>query len=406
MTWQHDAFVVRAKQPGLWMPFAPISAIRRPEDFGFAFKEGLDDIDYDESHRIATFAYIEPNSWWLKTNERAIFSHTVTPLLNEFIHSADSTDKPSALAVLTSGAVGLTDRPRYDVRHAPWASGVVFAMNPDPAIAETPNRASVVLGETLAMNDARIDGLFVDNLDGWSLVRNFSRRHLAAYDDVAAFDPFSGKVCLLNLQSIARFIEHTGTALHARNKLLMCNYHPTLIGFAMPFVDVPGQETYWKWQNTFLPMPLEELFFRRALSGHKPYGLLQNTDFTQFTADDVKRYLARCLAFGVWPGMFSADAMNNAYFTTPSLVERDREAFRTTVLHLRRLAEATWQPTRRATLSSSQLYCERFGEFPNALWTVYNPTDDAIAFTLTPDSGRAIAGRVPAQQCVVIEAQP
>ena len=53
-------FEKRVDREGLWMAFTDISTVRDAQDFGFAFKEGTDNVPWDEKHGILTFVYTEP----------------------------------------------------------------------------------------------------------------------------------------------------------------------------------------------------------------------------------------------------------------------------------------------------------------------------------------------------------
>ena len=63
--WFPNAFKQRIKKHGIWMPFHPISNVKGWEDFGFRFKEGNGETDWDDKHDIITFRYTEPGTWWM-----------------------------------------------------------------------------------------------------------------------------------------------------------------------------------------------------------------------------------------------------------------------------------------------------------------------------------------------------
>ncbi len=124
-------------------------------------------------------------------------------------------------------------------------------------------------------------------------------------------------------------------------------------------------------------MTISELLYRRALCGPKPYCFLQNTRFEQFGADLVEKYMKRALAFGMFPGFFSADASTGHYFRRPELYERDRPLFFFYFPLCRLLSEAGWQPVTWARTESREIHLERFGE---RYLTVFNAGDaDRIA---------------------------
>ena len=53
-------------EQGLWMPFARISQVEGWKDFGFKFKEGNNETQWDDRHGIITFRYTEPMTWWMR----------------------------------------------------------------------------------------------------------------------------------------------------------------------------------------------------------------------------------------------------------------------------------------------------------------------------------------------------
>jgi hypothetical protein len=94
-----------------------------------------------------------------------------------------------------------------------------------------------------------------------------------------------------------------------------------------------------------------------------------NTKFEDFGHELVARYMKRALAYGMFPGFFSADASTGHYFSRPELYNRDRDLFKRYVPLCRRIAEAGWQPVTQATTSAEDVYLERFGD---RYLTVYN----------------------------------
>jgi hypothetical protein len=138
---------------------------------------------------------------------------------------------------------------------------------------------------------------------------------------------------------------------------------------------------------------------RRMLCAGKPYCLLMNTRFEQFPPALVEKYMKRSLAYGMFPGFFSHNASDGAYFTRPELYNRDRELFRKYVPLCRMVAEAGWQPVTLARSGDERVYVERFGR---KYLTVFNDSPQARKVTIALDglepngandlvSGRAIS---------------
>ena len=121
---------------------------------------------------------------------------------------------------------------------------------------------------------------------------------------------------------------------------MMANATPTRLCWLAPLLDVLGTETNWHDRGRWQPMPDAEMLYRRALCKGKPFCFLMNTNFSQFSAELVEKYMKRSLAYGMFPGFFSQDAATGQYFTRPELYERDRPLFGKYVPLCRRVAEA------------------------------------------------------------------
>ncbi len=91
-----------------------------------------------------------------------------------------------------------------------------------------------------------------------------------------------------------------------------------------------------------------------------------DTDFSTWSYEDTNQYLQICLAYGHWPGFFSADAASATYFDNASLYNRDRPLFQQFVPPLRQINAAGWRPLTFAQVSSaskgSQFQLERWGD--------------------------------------------
>jgi hypothetical protein len=99
--------------------------------------------------------------------------------------------------------------------------------------------------------------------------------------------------------------------------------------------------------------------------------------------------MKRCLAYGMFPGFFSANASTGHYFSRSDLYDRDRPLFKKYVPLVKRVAEAGWQPVTRASSGDPFVHVERFGD---RYLTVFN--DSPIERTVTLEVFRA-AGAPP-----------
>ena len=98
--------------------------------------------------------------------------------------------------------------------------------------------------------------------------------------------------------------------------------------------------------------------------------------------------MQRSLAFGFFPGYFSADAATGHYFSNPELYNRDRPLFCKYIPLCRLAAEAGWEPETGVKVRDERLLIERFGR-PDAknggiyYLTVFNPTNETITVELS-----------------------
>jgi hypothetical protein len=105
-----------------------------------------------------------------------------------------------------------------------------------------------------------------------------------------------------------------------------------------------------------------------------------NTQFERFPHEAVEKYMKRSLAYGMFPGFFSANASQGHYFTRPELYDRDRDLFKKYVPLCKLVAEAGWEPITRASSSNKAVRIERFGD---QYLTVFNDSKQQQEVTIT-----------------------
>ena len=118
-----------------------------------------------------------------------------------------------------------------------------------------------------------------------------------------------------------------------------------------------------------------------------------NTNFEKWPNELTEKYMKRCLAYGMFPGFFSANASTKTYFSQPALYNRDRPLFKKYMPLIKRAAEAGWRPVTQATSSNAKVYVERWGE---KLLTVFNDSAEKQASEITLDG----ASPSPAKELV------
>ncbi|MCX6928496.1 MAG: hypothetical protein NT154_35605, partial [Verrucomicrobia bacterium] len=92
-------------------------------------------------HDIASFVYVEPMSHWLAMPREVPRTYeSAMSVLNKDLTGARGKDGAEmAAATLTSGIENADNRFLLYLVKAPWCDGGVFTLNPDPAIATTPD---------------------------------------------------------------------------------------------------------------------------------------------------------------------------------------------------------------------------------------------------------------------------
>ncbi len=385
-------------EPGLWMPFAPISQIPTPADFGFAFKEGIDEVAYDDAHGVLTFRYCEPQSCWLKLPADVPRTYEACErYLRQAASNANHPQHRDAVAALASACRRADGRLYLWPMKRPWCDGCVIALSPDPAVPG-PNKAGLNFdpSEARRYQAGGVDGEYLDTLDGWSDLIDTDPAHVATASHLS-FEPGTWRPGVHNAVAIREYVVWLRRERSALGPpLLMANYCPTSYWWMAPLIDVMGQEVNWKIDGNWTPMSPEEMWYRRALCGRRPYGLLMNTDFDRWTCADTRRYFMRSTAYGFFPSFFSHNAADKQYFRSPALYERDRELFRRFVPVLKRLGRAGWEPEPHARVEPGELRIERFQQQADgpAYWTVHNPTDRRVSGVVRIERGRLPEGTI------------
>lgn len=379
-----DYFRCRTPEQGLWMPFAAISKVKGWEDFGFKFKEGNDETEWDDAHGIITFRYTEPLTWWMPMP--LDMPRTLEAALAEARRLADQ-GNASAQALLTSGYHNEAGEFPARLLDTPWCNGAVWSMNSSPGVAgevtDFRNKWNPALRERLYGPERRgdLDGEYVDSSEGYVTDElDFRRDHLATAQTPLTFSLDTRRPAVFRGLIAFEYVRALAEDVHGMGKLMMANATPGNLCWLAPWLDVMGTETDWNRGKQWRPMSDAELLYRRALCGPKPYCFLMNTVFDEFPYERVEKYMKRSLAYGMFPGFFSADASTGHYFTRPELYDRDRPLFKKYVPLCKLVAEAGWQPITRARSSDPRVYVERFGE---KYLTVFNDSPETRTVTLT-----------------------
>lgn len=360
-----EAFAARLSRHGLWMPFAKISEVREWQDFGFAFKEGDNETAWDDANGIVTFRYTEPMTWWMSMPSDVPRTYDAATAYAE--NMAERGDV-RALAWRSSSFRDADGRIPVRLLDTPWCNGAVWSMCSLPQIPGDATDFRLKWNDGLRdrlygpNRTADLDGEYIDSSEGYVTDElDFRRNHFVG-DRPLTFDSQGFHPAVFRGLIVYEYVRAIAQDVHRMGKFMMANGTPHHLCWLAPLLDVAGTETNWNPGGRWRPMAVGELLYRRALCGPKPYCFLQNTEFEKFGPDLVEKYMKRSLAFGMFPGFFSADASTGHYFRRAELYERDRHLFRKYVPLCRLLSEAGWEPVTRARTNGRGIHLERFGE--------------------------------------------
>jgi len=387
-----EKFRRRAKAEGIWMPFTDPSTVENVQDFGIAYHEGDNSVATDDKLGILSFRYTEPMTWWM--NMPPAMPRTYEAALAEAKRQATETNEEMrrwGQAVLNSGSYDESGKFNVEFHNAPWSNGALWILNPNPylphapdqwtkgRLSYTPEMADRIYGPTAKGTQ---DGEYLDSIEGWADVPDYRPESLTHSLTPPTFATDSHKPVIPTWFSVWQLADQMAADLHRRGKLLMANSTPWRIwGFA-PLLDVLGTETNWQQNGVWRPDSDAVFNLRRTLCYHKPYLLLQNTDFEKFGTAQVEKYFQRSMFYACFPSMFSLDASNNPYWSNPKWYNRDRPLFKQYIPVIQKLSAAGWEPITYARSSNASVYLERYG---TRYLTLLNDSARAQAATVTVD---------------------
>ena len=385
-----EAFERRVAEQGIWMPFSPISKVEGWRDFGFRFKEGHDETAWDDQHGILTFRYTEPMTWWMPMPPE--MPRTLEAAAAEAKRLAEA-GNPAARALLTSGYHNRDGQVPGLFRDEPWNKGIVWSVNSSPGIAGEINDFKYKWSGRVRerhYGEGRkgdLDGEYVDSSEGYVTDElDFRRDHFAAAETPLVFSVGDHRPAVFRGLIAFEYIRGIEKDVRGMGKLMMANSTPIRLPWLAPLLDVLGTETNWNHNGRWSPTSDADLLYRRALSKGKPYCFLMNTDFENFGPELVEKYMKRATAYGMFPGFFSHNAAEGAYFTRPELYNRDRPLFRKYVPLCKLVAEAGWEPITGARSSDPAVHVERFGDQGTYYLTVFNDGADQRTTTIALDA--------------------
>ncbi len=390
-----DYFRCRTPRQGLWMPFAKISKVNNWQDFGFKFKEGTNETMWDDEHKIITFRYTEPMTWWMSMPKE--MPRTLKAALAEARRLDRQKGDSRAKALFSSGFHDEAGQFPANLLDTPWCNGAVWSINSMPnvkgEITDFKNKWNTTICKRLygPQRSADLDGEYIDSSEGYVTDElNFRREHFAVAGTPLTFSLDSRKVAIFRGLIAFDYVRAIARDVYAMDKLMMANSTPIRLCWLAPLLDVMGSETNWNPGGKWRPMSDSDLLYRRAMCKSKPYCFLMNTHFEQFSHELVEKYMKRTLAYGMFPGFFSHNASEGHYFTRPELYERDRGLFKKFVPLCKLVAEAGWEPITLARSSDHLIYVERFG---SRYLTIFNDSDERRTVTITLEKNAPATSR-------------
>ncbi|MDO5581902.1 MAG: hypothetical protein Q4G69_12295 [Planctomycetia bacterium] len=409
--WFPWAFQCRTAEQGIWMPFQKISSVEGWEDFGFKFKEGDNETAWDDAHDITTFRYTEPMTWWMRMDKDA--PRTLEGAVEQAKTMAAKGNK-SAQSLLTCGHFDAKGQYTARLMDTPWCNGAVWSMCDLPGLVPLVHQKKITWSDqypTASMDwkwspeifnrlyPARsgdsgesdlhkgLDGEYIDSSEGYvTAVLNYRREHFPAVNTPLVFSKKEKKPGIFKGLLVYEYVKKIADDVHSRGRLMMANGAPSRLFWLVPLMDVCGTETDWNRNNKWSPMSDEALLYRRSLCAGKPYCFLMNTNFDQFSYDLSEKFMQRSLAYGMFPGYFSANASTGHYFERPDIYNRDRPLFKKYIPLCKAVAEAGWQPITGASSDLPDVYVEQFGNKPNKIFfTVFNDSKERKTVKITFD---------------------
>ena len=270
----------------------------------------------------------------------------------------------------------------------PWTNGAVWSVNDLPGIeggSFALNWSPQIFERYHVRTDRGIlDGEYIDSAEGYVTANlDFRRENFSAARTPLVFCQITHQPAIYKGLMFYEYVREIAQEMRKHDKLTFANSTPYQLPWLAPWLDIMGTETDWNPGGQWRPMSDTAMLYRRAMSGPKPFCFLMNTEFTVFPYELSERFMKRCLAYGMFPGFFSADASTRTYFSQPDLYNRDRPLFIKYIPLVRLIAEAGWQPITLATSSEPLVYIERFGTEPGRTYfTVFNDSQEEKTTTL------------------------
>jgi len=414
-----ELFERRVGTGGLWVAFDDLSGLADPDDFGLRFHEigdgAVPDPDYtasDDAADILTFRYLyEPGMDPIELPEGTATDDPaqVLAVVEALYAAGQSSNEVEARGALTSVVHDRDGQPRMEVLTGrSWCPEPCarFFVNADPELDPGSYGENWTTDHWNAEAQAdydetafALDGEYIDSLTTRAEVLNYNPEHFATADHSPVYAQGVFEPALLGAWSNLEGLEHVFADFTSDGRLRMANLDLSAFGFYVHTLDVLGVEHGWRDDDgVYERVDDSHLSLLRVLAGPRPFGFLNNVDYSTLSDDEVLSYLEACLFWGFGPSFFDDTGGGDTFWSRPELTDAYRPLFQAVMPTLLALDEAGWEPVSHVAVSDEGLWVERFGTGPVYL-TLYNagasegPQAVVDVGTLgTSDSGQVVYG--------------
>ncbi|NIA14651.1 MAG: hypothetical protein GWP08_11275 [Nitrospiraceae bacterium] len=269
-----------------------------------------------------------------------------------------------------------------EARTGVWTPDPATVWMDDMSLVAEGNPANLLTNggfEEAELLPCEVDGVYLDTLECYEAYFNYDRSHWAFADAPLTFD-WGRRPAIHQVFSHIAFAKELARDLRPAGKLLFGNCAPRT-SFAAHWLDVLGDEQFWKLGETWQPPEDAEMSFARFMCGTKPFCLLQYGDLN---AEEQERYLKRSLFYAALPSN-----QLGWYWANPVGVAGHREAFKRYVPTIVKLADAGWEPLTLASSDNPKIWLERYGDGDTFYITCFNadPGTEQAVVSFDPRAG-------------------
>lgn len=371
------------KKEGIWFAWLEPDKMYIPQDFGFMFDTTPDKSAYlDRYYGINFFYYQEPYGigieWEKNKHPNRIPENTSYEEILKKIKSksfaeektfqtADG-EKNYADAAIDSAMEN--EEGRY---YLGYYKPYLFT-NPDPDLSYG---RLVTERVSHRQKNAETDrnstaGQYIDSVvpAWWAIKENYKKEHFRYADIPLTFSYETGKPVELGLFQSYELFSAISEISRNNGGLVLTNTWYPMQTFYYGITDLIGAGEYSSDQ------PVAIFHYLRSVASKKTISFIDNELVEgNLSGKDIEKRFMKCLAFAVYPGAFP--------FRTPSDFERLRPFYKKYIPMINLISSQGWEPVTYAAASHPALNIERYGNpESNLYFTIYNPTDKDIPFTL------------------------